>query len=339
MTSTGHTDRKTVPALEIVDPGLQTTVQDYPGRLGLQSLGFFPAGPADHLAFRVANVLVGNRPGAAALEIPRGRFHAVALCSGLVAVCGASGVDVTLNDRPVPTWQAVPVSEGDSLRCSVARGPGFRLYLAVSGGIAVPEVFGSMSTFLVGGIGGLDGRALAPADVLNAYAGRTARRRGYRLPVDLRPRYTSDWEIEILRGPHADPEFLTEADYKELLSNEWRVDVSSDRAATRFHPHRFRWARDSGDIAGGHPSSVLDGCYPLGGILAYGDTLTVLGPDGHVSGGSAVVATVAHASLWKIGQLRPGRDTVRLREIDLDQAAGLDEHAQFILRPEQLEPL
>ncbi|WP_063829535.1 biotin-dependent carboxyltransferase family protein [Streptomyces violens] len=339
MTVSGDSFTKSIPALEIVDPGLQTTVQDFPGRLGLQSLGFFPSGPADHFAFRVANVLVGNPPGAAALEIPLGRFHAVALHDGLISVCGASGVDVRINDRSVSTWEAVPVTAGDSLRCSVARGPGFRLYLAVSGGIAVPEVFGSMSTFLVAGIGGLDGRALARADVINAHAKGAQRKRGYRLPLDLRPRYTSNWEIEILRGPHADPDFLTESDYKELLSTEWRVDVSSDRAATRFHPHQFRWARDRGDVTGGHPSNILDGCYPLGGILAYGDTLTVLGPDGHVSGGSTVVATVAHASMWKIGQLRPGRDTVKLKEINLDQAAGLDDHMQFTLRPQQLEPL
>ncbi|WP_214368403.1 biotin-dependent carboxyltransferase family protein [Pseudonocardia sp. H11422] len=326
-----------MPALEVIDPGLQTTVQDYPGRRGLQALGFFPAGPADHLAFRVANVLVGNRPGAAALEIPLGRFQATILYSGLLAICGAPGVEITVNGRPVPAWESIPVSTGDLLHCGIARGPGFRLYLALSGGIAVPEVFGSRSTFLVGGIGGLDGRALAKADVLDAAAdgvGRTARRR---VPRSLRPAYTDAWEIEVLRGPHADPDYLTVADYDELLSTAWRVDLNSDRAATRLNPHRFRWAREGGDDAGGHPSNLLDGSYPVGGILAYGDVLTILGPDSHTSGGFAVVATIAHASLWKVGQLRPGRDTVRLREIDLAEAEALAAHTEFILDPRHLE--
>lgn len=92
-------DSEPMPGLEIIDPGLQTTVQDYPGRRGLQALGFFPAGPADHLAFRAANILVGNPPGAAALEIPLGRFQAMVLFKGLVAICGAAGVDLTINGR------------------------------------------------------------------------------------------------------------------------------------------------------------------------------------------------------------------------------------------------
>ena len=328
-----------VPALEVIDPGLQTTVQDHPGRCGLQALGFFPAGPADHLAFRAANVLVGNPPGAAALEIPLGQFQALIVYSGLIAICGASGSEITLNGEPVRTWESIAVTSGDVLVCGVARGPGFRLYLALSGGIAVPEVMASKSTFLVGEIGGFDGRALAKADVLDVAAdgiGRSARRR---VPVSLRPTYTGSWEIEVLRGPHADPDHLTAEDYDELLSTDWRVDLNSDRVATRFHPHRFRWARRDGGEAGGHPSNLLDGSYPLGGVLAYGDVLSILGPESHTSGGFAVVATVATASLWKVGQLRPGRDTVRLREIDLATAASLQRHTEYILDPRHMERL
>ncbi|MGD9526361.1 biotin-dependent carboxyltransferase family protein [Pseudonocardia sp.] len=336
---TARRPHETVPALEVLEPGLQTTVQDHPGRVGLQALGFFPAGPADDLAFRAANVLVGNPPGSAALEIPLGQFQAVLLYSGLIAICGAAGSEITLNGEPVEAWEALRVTAGDVLTCGVARGPGFRLYLALSGGIAVPEVFGSRATFLVGELGGFDGRALAKADVLDVEAGGRGRSARRRVPRSLRPSYTDAWEIEVLRGPHADPDHLTTEDYAELLSTPWRVDLNSDRVATRFHPHRFRWARAGGGEAGGHPSNLLDGSYPLGGILAYGDVLSILGPESHTSGGFAVVATVATASLWKVGQLRPGRDTVRLREIDLATAADLQRHAEFLLDPRHMERL
>ncbi|MEV0083612.1 hypothetical protein [Saccharopolyspora sp. NPDC050642] len=323
-------------ALEVVEPGLQTTVQDHPGRLGRQSLGFFPSGPVDHLAFRLANILVGNRPGAAALEIPLGRFQASLLCAGTIAVCGPEA-DVSLNGEPIPMWESVPVRAGDQLGCGVIRGAGYRLYLAIAGGIVVPAVFGSKSTFLVAGIGGHDGRALERADILRIGAPDGDPQRRRRVPASLRPVYSDSWEIEVLRGPHADPDFLTAEDFAEFLGTAWRCDLSSDRVAVRFNPHRFQWARAGGDIAGGHPSNILDGSYPLGGILAYGDVLTILGPDSHTSGGFAVIATVASASLWKVGQLRPGRDAVTFREVDLEQAAALDAHTRRLLDARTLE--
>ncbi|WP_435119676.1 biotin-dependent carboxyltransferase family protein [Amycolatopsis thermoflava] len=324
-----------LPALEIIDPGLQTTVQDYPGRRGRQALGFFPSGPVDPLGLQVANVLVGNRPGAAALEIPLGRFQAVILRAGLIAITGPDA-GVTLNGEPVPLWEAVSVAEGDVLSCAVIRGAGYRRYLAVSGGIAVDEAFGSRSTLLVAGIGGHDGRALERADVLDAYPAGGARQRR-RMPVSLRPHYTDSWEIEVLRGPHADPDFLTAQDFEDFLGACWRCDLNSDRTGVRFNPHRFQWARTSGDVAGGHPSNLLDTSYPYGGILAYGDVLTILGPDSNTSGGFAVIATVAHAALSKVGQLRPGRDVVRFREINLHQAAAMQSHLDQLLDPRHFE--
>lgn len=325
----------TVPALEIIDPGLQTTVQDHPGRRGRQSLGFFPSGPVDPLGFQAANILVGNRPGAAALEIPLGRFQATILHDGLLAITGPDAA-VTVNGDPVPLWEAVAVTEGDLLSCGVIRGPGYRLYLALSGGIAVEEAFGSRSTFLVAGLGGHDGRALDRADIIDVFSPTAARPRR-RMPAALRPHYTDNWEIEVLRGPHADPDFLTSKDFDDFLAACWRCDLNSDRTGVRFNPHRFQWARSSGDVAGGHPSNVLDTSYPYGGILAYGDVLTILGPDGNTSGGFAVIATVAHAALAKVGQVRPGRDVVRFREISLTQAAAMQGHLDQALDPRHFD--
>ena len=321
--------------LEIVDPGLQTTVQDYPGRLGRQSLGFFPCGPVDHLAVRAANLLVGNRLGAAALEIPLGRFQANVLHAGTNPITGPE-THLTVNGKPVPLWESVPVKEGDVVASSIIRGPGYRLYLAVAGGIEVRDAFGSRATHIVAGIGGFDGRALERADVLDVVATNEPARRK-RLPVSLRPTYSNNWEVETIMGPHADPDFLTNDDVEHFLTATWRCDLNSDRVGVRLNPHRFQWARETGDVAGGHPSNVLDNSYPLGGILAYGDVLTILGPESNSSGGFAVIATIPEAALWKVGQFRPGRDTVVFRAIDLAQAAALHDHVAQVLDTRHLD--
>ncbi|GAA4669288.1 MULTISPECIES: biotin-dependent carboxyltransferase family protein [Amycolatopsis] len=318
--------------LEILDPGPQATIQDYPGRVGLASRGLFPAGPVDHLAFRLANLLVGNDPGAAGLEIPSGRFTARARFAGVVAFCGAG--TPTVNGRPVPLWEGVPVEPGDVLASTAPEGPGFRLYLGVSGGIDVPPVLGARALHTMGGIGGLDGRPLIRGDLLPVGRGEPRR---LRVPQSLRPRYHQHWELEVVRGPHADPEFVTPEDWREFTSARWRVNLNSGRLGVLLNPHRFTWARQDGGIAGDHPSNVLDASYPFGGVIVNGDVPTILGPDGPSSGGFTVLATVTHAALWRIGQLRPGQDTVRFREVDPEEADALAAHTEFVLDPAHLE--
>src|SRR3954451_15457227 len=168
--------------MEILEPGIQTTVQDYPGRRGLLAKGFFPAGPMDHLAFRAANLIVGNPPEAAGLEVTLGNFAMV--FDGAVAVTGVEA-PVTLDGREVAMWEA---HEGGELRVGAARGPGFRLYVAVSGGIDVPPVLGSRATYTMGALRGHEGRALLAGDRLPA--GET---RGDPRPFSARPEYVRDW--------------------------------------------------------------------------------------------------------------------------------------------------
>ncbi|MFC7343089.1 biotin-dependent carboxyltransferase family protein [Saccharopolyspora griseoalba] len=317
-------------AVEFVQVDTQIGVQDFPGRVGLQAQGMFPAGPMDHLAFRLANALVGNEPGAAALEAPIGRFAVRLHFSGLVALCGADGAEPTLNGAAVPMWESVVVREGDVLSCGAARGPGFRLYLAVSGGLDVPVVLGSRALHTLAGIGGWHGRSALRGDLVPV-GPQPAEHRRRRVPQSLRPGYHRDWEVEVVRGPQADPEFLTAADWREFTSVRWRVSLNSGRLGVPLNPHDFRWARSGGGFAGDHPSNVLDASYPPGGIIVNGDVPTVLGPDGTTSGGFTVIATVARAALWKIGQLRPGEDTVRFREVGLAEADALAQHTGFAL--------
>lgn len=163
------------PALEIVDPGLESTVQAWPGRQGLTSQGYFPSGPMDHLSFRAANILVGNSAGAPALEVPKIGLSVVFLVDTQIAIAAPGATGVLLNESPMSAWETIGVRAGDVLRTIGASGPGFRLYLAVRGGLAVPDVYGSAATSLVAGIGGLEGRALVRGDILSIWTERRSR--------------------------------------------------------------------------------------------------------------------------------------------------------------------
>ena len=307
-------------AIEIVAPGAQTTVQDFPGRLGRLADGFSQAGAMDHFALRVANALVGNDASAAGLEITVGGLRARFEGDGVVALCGTL-MPATLNGEEMPFWESVAVRAGDEMRLRMSRGPGFRAYLAVGGGIDVPEVFGSRATHTLAGVGGIEGRPLRKGDELPLLAPNGAEP-GRRFAAV--PEYPHEWDVEVMIGPQAAPDFLSTGDVERLTGKAWKVDANSNRVGLRLEPFGFEWARSSGGIAGGHPSNILDDGYPTGGVNMNGDTAVILGPDGPTSGGFVVVATVVHGAIWKLGQIRPGTDTIRFNAVSLEEAIELD---------------
>jgi urea carboxylase len=325
-------------SIEVLEAGIQTTVQDYPGRYGMRARGFFPAGPMDHFAFRAANLLVGNPPGAAALEVTLGGLALRAQGGGAVAVCGAEA-EVTVDGKPLPLWESRQIDGGAELRIGLSTGPGFRLYVAFSGGIDVPPLFDSRSTYTMGALGGFEGRALQSGDqlVLGREPDGATAFVPKRMRNDLRPVYTRDWSLEAMPGPQAAPDFLTEDDVGDLFERWWTVDRNSNRTGIRLEPHKFRWARESGGIAGGHPSNILDNSYPVGAVNINGDLPVILAVDGPTAGGFIVAATVVRAALWKIGQLRPTGDRLRFREVDLNEAIRLNRELEKTLTAQSLE--
>src|SRR5882672_7460606 len=210
----------TPAAFEVLEAGLQTTVQDYPGRTGYWHIGVPPSGPMDALAFRLANRLVGNSESAAALECtlagPALRFHSKAC----VALAGAD-MSATLNGFPAPYWQAIEVEAGSELRLHTASGPGSRAYIAVHGGIDVPEYLGSRSTFILGRFGGQAGRVLQIGDMLHWRSPDELSPPSMALPKELRPTYSNDWEIGSLYGPHGGPDFFTDDDIDMIFQAQW----------------------------------------------------------------------------------------------------------------------
>ncbi len=303
-------------AVDVIESGVQTTVQDYPGRLGYWHVGVPPSGPMDDLAFRAANRLVGNDERAAGLEIAvMGPTLRIA-CDTTIGVTGAD-FDARLNGTRVPRWQAVEVAAGSLLEFGSAQGTGSRAYLAIAGGIEVPEYLGSKSTFILGRFGGHAGRVLRAGDVLHLgeASGGTSDGTGQEAyPTE----YTNEWEIGVVYGPHGAPDFFTPADIEMFFSTAWKVHYNSDRTGVRLIGPKPTWARKDGGEAGLHPSNIHDNAYAVGTVDFTGDMPVILGPDGPSLGGFVCPATIRHDELWKIGQLRPG-DLVRFMRDSLDE--------------------
>jgi urea carboxylase len=304
--------------IEVVEGGTQTTVQDWPGRLGVWHVGVPPSGPMDALSFRLANRLVGNPVGAAGLECtvvgPTLRFHAPTI----VALTGAD-MAATVNGAPLPRFRAVEIPAGGLLAMGAVQGAGSRATLAVRGGLDVPLYLGSRATFTLGLFGGHGGRALLPGDVLHVGPSPASKPVASGLPAALLPQIGDAWEIAVLPGPHAAPDFFTEEDIVELYATGWRVHHNSSRTGVRLIGPKPRWARADGGEAGLHPSNIHDNAYAVGTIDFTGDMPIILGPDGPSLGGFVCPATIIEAELWKIGQLKAG-DVVRFVPISLEQA-------------------
>ena len=291
-------------SIEVLAGGTQSTVQDWPGRIGYWDVGVPPSGPMDARSHRVANRLVGNGERAATLEMTLTgatlRFNAPAV----VALAGAAMV-ADLDGAAVPMHEAVAVLAGQVLQVGGIVGPGMRCYLAVRGGIDAPLFLGSRATFALGGFGGHATGALRTGDTLRigddaAAAGDVPG------PVKL----TSDWRIGVLYGPHGAPDFFDPADIDDLFAAVYEVHYNSARTGVRLIGPVPRWARPDGGEAGLHPSNIHDNAYAIGSIDFTGDMPILLGPDGPSLGGFVCPAVVATDELWKLGQLRPG-DRVR----------------------------
>jgi urea carboxylase len=314
------------PRITVERPGLQTSVQDWPGRTGLWQVGVPPSGPMDDLSFRLGNQALGNAEGAPGLEFtmtgPRLRFsHATTVCvTGAEVVLSVDGTDV-------PAWEPVTVPAGGILDVGAAEGSGLRGYILFQGGLDVPEYLGSASTFTLGQFGGHGGRVLRSGDVLRAVpvdaeasaalaggAGPTGR-----VPLDSRPALTSEWELTVVEGPHGAPEFFQREDIEDLYSASYEVHFNSARTGVRLIGPKPRWAREDGGEAGLHPSNIHDTAYSVGALDFTGDTPILLGPDGPSLGGFVCPVTVVTADRWKLGQLRPG-DAVRFVPVEASRA-------------------
>ena len=281
-------------AFLVVRPGLQTTIQDE-GRWGWQSRGVSVAGAMDPYSFRVANALVGNNADAAALEMafvgPELEFEA----ARMVAVAGAE-FSLSVDGRAVQRGGAFPVSAGSRLRFGDRVG-GVRAYLAIAGGIDVPEVLGSRSTHIGSRMGGLAGRALVAGD--RVPLGDPAKARKVRLEGQLvsRPRISAGApRVRIL--PDARIDRFADVSLQELQSMPYTIGRLSDRMGFRLEGRRLQHR---------HGADILSEITPLGSVQvpASGQPILLMA-DRQTSGGYARIATVISADIGVAGQLGPG---------------------------------
>ncbi len=305
----------------VLTAGAQSSLQDWPGRLGYWHVGIPPSGPMDERSHRLVNRIVGNAERAAVLECtlagPTLRFN----CDAVLALGGAA-MAATLDDVPLPYWRALAVSAGQVLVLGKIVGPGQRCYLAIRHGFDAPLYLGARATFGLGRFGGHGSGVLKSGDTLHI-ARDSAAPPLEDVPADWLPALTHDWEIGVLYGPHGAPDFFTDSDITTLFSAEYEVHFNSDRTGVRLIGPAPQWARRDGGEAGLHPSNIHDNAYAIGAIDFTGDMPIILGPDGPSLGGFVSPAVVCHDHLWKLGQLKSG-DRLRLRPLEraTDAVAG-----------------
>jgi len=303
--------------LEVLVAGTQTSVQDFPGRIGYWNVGVPPSGPMDDLSFRLGNKALGNDAQAAALEItvsgPTLKFNAEAL----ICLTGAT-MAADLDGLAVAFWTPVPIRAGQILRLGSLTGSGCRAYLSIRGGFDVPLYLASRSTFALGKFGGHGGRALMAGDVLHIGAAASDAIAEL-IPEAVRPAIAEDWDLGVLYGPHGAPDFFTEKDIEEFFAATWEVHYNSNRTGVRLIGAKPTWARSDGGEAGLHPSNIHDNAYAVGSVDFTGDMPVILGPDGPSLGGFVCPVTLIKAELWKLGQLRPN-NRIRFRRLAPEDA-------------------
>ena len=312
------------PSFEVLKGGIEATVQDYPGRLGYWDIGIPPSGPLDDYSFRLANLLAGNKPGDAALEVAAGMFSVRAKDDIVVAVTGAE-MQPTSGGKPVPMWESVLLKQGEDLTLGIAKTSGFRAYVALAGGVRVPDYLGSKSTFAAGGFGGFQGRVLKTGDVLELGKsdGEKAGLVGRKVVGSAIPKFSQTLEVEVTVGPQAAPDFVTEEDLDAFFSEVHKVDRNANRLGYRLTPRQWKWARSDGGVAGKHPSNIIDNGYTVGSVNVSGDQPIILMRDGPSAGGFVCICCVVTGSLWKVGQAAPGRDQLKFKKISYDEAIEL----------------
>lgn len=297
------------PAIEVLDGGLLTTVQDA-GRVGFRRLGVGGAGPLDGPALATANRLAGNPSGVAGLETtvlgPVLRFVAPTVFAITGADLGPVLDRADVGAWPVPQGRRVLARPGNVLRFT-GRRSGCRAYLAFAGGLAIPRVLGSRSTDLAGGFGGFGGRALRAGDLLRLDPARAEPEGPASAPKPL----GGEGRLRVLLGPQ-DDHFTPEV-VRRLLSDSFVVSEASDRVGYRLSGPRLAH-RDRAEI-------VTDGMVPGSVQVPPDGQPIVMMADGPTTGGYPKIATVLSVDLGRLAQLAPG-DGVRFQAVSVEDAQG-----------------
>jgi KipI family sensor histidine kinase inhibitor len=305
-----------IGGLQVLKPGALTTVQDL-GRRGHEGIGVPVAGAMDPFALRAANLLVGNPPGAAGLEITVAGPTLRATRECIIAVGGAD-LGLRVNGQQLPPWMSAYVRQGWIIEFS-GRRSGCRSYLAVAGGISLPPVMGSQSTYLLGNFGGLEGRAIQVGDILPVapvHGGdHLASRAGRRLPESLLPAYSDQQVLSAIPGPQDD--MFSAEGLDAFFGGEYRVSLTADRMGYRLQGPDVPY-QDQGVKA---PGGIISDGLPLGAVqIPPNKQPIVMMADRQTTGGYAKIAVIASADIPLLAQCLPGKSSVRFERISVKAA-------------------
>ncbi|TFB65023.1 biotin-dependent carboxyltransferase family protein [Cryobacterium sp. Hz9] len=304
-------------AFDVIEPGLSTTAQDQ-GRIGYYKFGLPQGGSMDQYSATLANRLVGNTVSDAVLECTYIGPKLVSTTNAVIAVTGAP-VDVFVNGQLVPQYERIELLAGDELKFGVIKG-GTKYFIAVHGGIDVPEVLGSRSTYPIGAIGGVDGRALVAGDVVPVGVGSD---NGLpvvtSIAVDDRPVFSKDVKVRVMLGLY--DHNLSAKGLDSLLNSEWMLTPVADRMGLRYSGPGVEWKdREQPFGAGQDPSNIVDAGYAVGSIQIPGGTQPIILHRDAVSGGGyAMVATVISADMDLVARCAPGTKT-RFVAVNMEEA-------------------
>ncbi len=298
--------------IEFRTAGLLTTVQDK-GRTGHQRYGVAMAGAMDCFAHSLGNVLVGNDRDEASLEAtamgPAIKFHT----ANIFAVTG--GVfSTTLNGEPIENNRAYLAKAGDRLELGIVKS-GMRAYIAFAGGLDADDVMGSKSTFIKGGIGGIEGRAAVKGDKLGFPAPKTQLKNFEyrRLDAGFGMKYSDHPVLRVLLGPQDD--YFSDAGKATLFSSEYTVQKENDRMGYRLDGPDIEYAE-------GRNGNIISDGIARGAIQIPSGKPIIMMSDRQTTGGYAKIGSVINADLPKIAQLKQG-DTVRFTPVDIHEAQRL----------------
>jgi urea carboxylase len=320
--------------VQVIKKGLETSIQDYPGRIGTLNQGFPASGPMDSWSFRLANILVGNEPGEAALECqfmgPTLKFKS----DRVIAITGAN-MSPKIDGELIPMWESIEIKANQTLEMAFAT-VGARSYIAFSGGINSEPWLGSRSTFHKAGVGGIEGRAIQDNQIIPLGKNRKIQLR--KIKKDSIPIISNDknWSIEVVRGPNDD--WVDEKGHEIFLNSKWKLQAKSDRTGYRLDGPKLTFSDKATNKSlehGSEPSNIIDQGYPAGAINLAGQTPIILVNDGPSMGGFINPYTVPSSAFWKLGQAKPG-DTFKFVEISVEKAQLLRAEQSIICSEESL---
>ena len=247
-------------------------------------------------------------------------------------------MQAALDGRPLELWRSHSVAEKQVLSFSHAK-LGTRAYLAVSGGIDVPEFLGSRATFLIGGVGGLDGEALKEGSILPVGNGEGTP--DLIAPAETRPAISTNksWSIEVVAGPHDD--WIDDAGHERFFTSGWQLTAKSNRIGFRLSGPTWtytRLAHEKDPESGSDPSNIADYGYPIGGVNVCGDTSIILMNDATTWGGFIIPYTVPTSAFPKLGQSSPG-DRYDFNAITVEEAQRRIRAMDTLCRHENLRAL